>query len=61
MDRFFKVRLFDISMCSLLDVVLLLNFSYVSKNIFSDEERKFFFRVCGGMVRGGIIFKLVVK
>jgi len=48
-------------MCSSSDVVPPSNPSYVSKNIFSDEERKFLLRVCGGMVRGGIISKPAVK
>lgn len=61
MDRFLKARPSDKSMCSSSDVVPPSNPSYVSKNIFSDEERKFLLRVCGGMVRGGIISKPAVK
>lgn len=61
MDRFFRARPSDTSMCSSSDVVAPSNPSYISKNIFSDEERKYLLRVCGGMVRGGIISKPAVK
>lgn len=57
---FFKV--FDAKeFCNLLDVVGLLNLSYFSKNIFSDNERKVFLWMCGIMVRGGVVLKFVIK
>lgn len=61
MNRFFKARSSDTSMCNSSDVVPPSNPSYASRNIFSDEERKFLLRVCGGMIRGGIISKPAIK
>lgn len=57
MTCFFKTQPADTSMCSLSDVVPPSNPSYLSRNIFSNEERKFLLGVCGFMVRGGIISK----
>lgn len=61
MDRFFRARPSDTSTYSSSDVVAPSNPSYASNTIFSDEERKYLLRVCGGMVRGGIISKPAVK
>ena len=61
MNHFFKTQPADTSMCSSSDVVPPSNPSYLSRNIFSDEERKFLLRVCGVMVRGGVISKPDVK
>lgn len=61
MKRFFNARPSDTSTCSSSDVVPPSNPSYASRNIFSDEERKFLLRVCGGMIRGGIISKPAIK
>lgn len=60
MSCFFE-RSADKSTSSSLDVVLPSNTGYLSRSIFSDEERKFLLRVCGVMVRGGIISKPHIK
>ena len=60
MSRFFETSA-DKSTDSSSDVVLPSNPSYLSRNIFSDEERKFLLRVCGVMVRGGVISKPHIK
>ena len=54
--RFFE-RSADKSTDNSSDVVLPSNPSYLSRNIFSDEERKFLLQVCGVMVRGRVISK----
>ena len=37
------------------------NSSYLTKNIFTDDHRKYLLKVCGSMVKSGIISKTVVK
>lgn len=37
------------------------NSSYVSRNIFSDDHRKYLLKVCGGMVKSGVISQTAVK
>lgn len=37
------------------------NSSYVSHNIFSDEQRKWLLKVCGGIVRCGVISQKATK
>ena len=37
------------------------NSSYLTKNIFTDDHRKYLLKVCGNMVKSGIISKTVVK
>ena len=37
------------------------NSSYVSRNIFSDDHRKYLLKLCGGTVRSGVISQTVVK
>ena len=37
------------------------NSSYVSRNIFSDDHRKYLLKVCGGMVKSGVISQTLVK
>ena len=37
------------------------NSSYVSRNIFTDEHRKFLLQFCGGMVKSGVISQTVVQ
>ena len=51
----------DKSTCSSSDVIVPSNPSYLSRNIFSEEQRKFLLWVCGVMVTGGIISKPEVK
>ena len=60
MSRFFE-RSADKSTCIPSDVVVPSNPSYLSRNIFSDDERKFLLRVCGAMIRGGVISKPQIK
>ena len=61
MSRFFESSAADKSTDSSSDVVLPSNPSYLSRNIFSDDDRKFLLRVCGVMVRGGVISKPQIK
>ena len=37
------------------------NSSYVSRNIFCDDHRKYLLKVCGGMVKSGVISQTLVK
>ena len=37
------------------------NSSYVSRNIFSDDHRKYLLKLCGEIVRSGVISQTVVK
>ena len=60
MSRFFESSA-DKSTSSSSDVVLPSNPRYLSRNIFSDEDRKYFLRVCGVMIRGGVISKPQIK
>jgi len=60
MSRFFE-RSAHKSTSSSSDVVLPSNPSYLSRNIFSGEKRKFRLNVCGVMVRGGVISKPYIK
>ena len=60
MGRFFEAC-DENNTCSSSDVVGPSNSSYLSRCIFSDEDKKFLLRVCGGMVRGGVISKPEIK
>ncbi|XP_068670188.1 uncharacterized protein [Montipora foliosa] len=60
MSRFFKASDAKES-CNSSDVVGPSNSSYLSKNIFSDNERKVLLRMCGTMVRGGVVSKPAIK
>ena len=55
MSRFFSNEESSVSM------VPPSNSSYVSRNIFSDDHRKYLLKVCGGMVKSGVISQTAVK
>ena len=55
MSRFFSNEESSVSM------VPPSNSSYVSRNIFSDDRRKYLLKVCGGMVKSGVISQTAVK
>ena len=37
------------------------NSSYLTRNIFTDDHRKYLLKVCGSMVKSGVISQTVVK
>ena len=46
---------------SSVSMVLPSNSSYLTRNIFTDDHRKYLLKVCGSMVKSGVISQIVVK